>query len=76
MNRIIMVLVLTPGGLVGIRHRLLPITALIFIRTIFLSGIHQAIPLITGSMVVITVTGARLIRITGVTGIRAKAGSW
>ena len=76
MNRIIMIQVLTPGGLVGIRHRLLPITALIFIRTIFLSGIHPAIALITGSMVVITVTGARLISITGVTAIRAQAGSW
>ena len=71
-----MVQATTPGRLARIRHRLLPITALIFIRTIFLSGIHPAIALITGSMVVITVTGARLISITGVTGIRAKAGSW
>ena len=76
MNRIIMVQVLIPGGSVGIRHRLLSITALIFTRTIFLSGIHQPIAHITGCMAVTTVTGAHLIGITAGTGIRATAGSW
>jgi len=56
-----MVQATTPGRLARIHHRLLPITAPIFIHTIFLSGIHRAIAHTTISMVDITATGARRI---------------
>ena len=68
-----MVQATTPGRLARIRHRLLPITAPIFIHTIFLSGILLPIVPITASLAVITPTGARRIRITA---IRVTAGWW